>query len=80
MKPVKVIFGTISFYEKGIDGDEKKAEVYEVKGILIFDDPETAERNAELMIDNGIFDSYLIPSMYMGNVYFHSNVSIHVLN
>jgi hypothetical protein len=79
MKPIKVIFGTISFYELEADG-EYKAEVYEVKGILIFDTPEAAEKNAELMIENRIYDSYLIPTLYKGNVYFHSNVSINVLN
>jgi len=62
-KQYLVIFGCISFFEMAFDGIDK-AVIYKIdKTEMIVDESE-----AEKLIDEGIYDSYVIPELYNGYI------------
>lgn len=61
------IFGCISFYEKRTDGVDK-AIVYRIDSQKMI-----TEDEAERLLDSGVFDSYLIPDIYNGDIEYKTN-------
>jgi hypothetical protein len=62
-----VIFGTITFLEKRTDGVDK-AIVYQIDSRKML-----TEAEAERIIESGLFDSYLIPDIYNGDIEYKTN-------
>lgn len=66
MKNVKLILGNIEFFSS--EGKNQKAIVHEIEALMYFDTVERAERIGEQLTQESVYDSYIIPASYVGEI------------